>query len=67
MTPANAEAEAGLFFSSMLLYHFKYMQRIRSVLGQGTNKAINKTTTTKQSRDKLGNKQSLLVFRDLSR
>ena len=41
MTPASAEAEAGLFFSSLLLYHFKYMQIIRSVLGERTNKAIN--------------------------
>jgi len=40
MTPASAEAEVD-FFSSLLLYHFKYMQRIRSVLGHGTDKAIN--------------------------
>jgi hypothetical protein len=41
MTSASAEAEAGLFFSSLLLYYLNYMQRIRSVLGQGTNKTIN--------------------------
>lgn len=33
MTPASTEAN--LFFPSLLLYHSKYMQRIRSVLGQG--------------------------------
>ena len=27
MTPASAEAEAGLFFSSLLLYHSKYIQK----------------------------------------
>jgi hypothetical protein len=37
MTPAIVEAEVGLFFSSLLLYNSKYIQRIRSVLGQGTN------------------------------
>ena len=47
MTPASAEAEAGLFFSSLLLHHSRYMQRIELVLGQrqssqGTNKALNK-------------------------
>ena len=42
MTPACAEAEAGLFPSSLLLDHFKYMQIIRSVLGQGIHKLINK-------------------------
>jgi hypothetical protein len=42
MTPTSAEAEAGLFFPSLLLYNFKYMQIIRPVLGQGTNEAINK-------------------------
>ena len=40
MTPASAEAEAGLFFSSLLLDHFKYMPIIRSVLGQGIHKLI---------------------------
>lgn len=39
-SPASAEAEAGLLFSSLLLYHLKDMQ-IMSVLGQKTNKAIN--------------------------
>ena len=43
MTPACFEADTGLFFSSLLLYHSKYMQRIRSVLGQGTNKATKST------------------------
>jgi hypothetical protein len=33
MTPAGSEAESGLFFPSQLLYHFKYIQKIRSVLG----------------------------------
>lgn len=42
MTPAYSEAEAGLFFPSLLLYHFNYMQVIRSVLSQGTSKTINK-------------------------
>ena len=42
MTPASAEAEAGLFSSSLLLYYFKYMPIIRSVLGQGIHKLINK-------------------------
>jgi hypothetical protein len=32
MTPASAEAEAGLFFPSQLLYHSKYLQRIESGL-----------------------------------
>ena len=41
MAPASSEAKADLFFSSLLLYQSKYMQRIKSVLGQGTNKAIN--------------------------
>ena len=42
-TQAPAEPEVGLFFSSLFfLVYSKYMQRIRSVLGQGTNKAINK-------------------------
>jgi hypothetical protein len=41
MTPASAEAEASLFFCSLLLYYSKYMERIRSVQGQETNKAIN--------------------------
>lgn len=34
MTPAITKA--GLFISSLLLYHSRYMQRIRSVLGQKT-------------------------------
>jgi hypothetical protein len=42
MTPASAEAEVGLSFSSLLLYHFKYKPIIRSVLGQGIHKLINK-------------------------
>ena len=42
MTPDSAEAEAGLFFSSLLLYHFKYMPIIWSVLGQGIHKLISK-------------------------
>ena len=42
MTPASAKAEVDSLFSSLLLYQSKYMQRIKSVLGQGTNKAINK-------------------------
>ena len=33
MTPASSEAEVGLFFPNLLLYHFNYMQVIRSVLG----------------------------------
>ena len=41
MTPASVEAGAGLLFSSLLLYHSKYMQIIRSVIGPRTNKAIN--------------------------
>ena len=41
-TQTCAEAEVGLFFSSLFLCHSKYMQRIRSVFSQGTNKAINK-------------------------
>jgi hypothetical protein len=41
MTLATAEAKAGLFFSILLLIHFIYIQRIRSVLGQGINKAVN--------------------------
>jgi hypothetical protein len=41
VTPASTEAETCLFFSSLLLYNSKYMQRIRSVHSQGTNKAIN--------------------------
>ena len=44
ITPASAEAEAGVFFSSLILYYSKYLQIIRSVLGQGTNKAINKVS-----------------------
>ena len=40
MTPASAEAEVGLSFSSLLLYHFKYKPIIRSVLGQGIQKLI---------------------------
>ena len=40
--PGSAEAESGVFFSSLLLYHSKYMQIIRSVLGQGPNKEIKK-------------------------
>jgi hypothetical protein len=53
MTPASSEAEAGLFFfPSLLLYHYsKYMQRIRSVLGHGTNNAINKVQSTVVFRD----------------
>jgi hypothetical protein len=44
---ADAEAETGLFFSSLLLYHSRCMQRIGSVLdqrqsSQGTNKAWTK-------------------------
>ena len=41
LTPASSEAEAGLFFTNLLLYHFNYMQVIRSVLGWGTSKTIN--------------------------
>lgn len=40
MTPASAEAEVDLLFSSLLLYHSKYRQMIRAGLGQGINKAI---------------------------
>ena len=45
MTPASSET--GLFFSNLLLYHFNYIQVIRSsstinTNGQGTSKAINK-------------------------
>jgi hypothetical protein len=40
-TPASAEAEVGLFFISLLLYHFKSIPVIRSVLGQGTEKTVN--------------------------
>jgi hypothetical protein len=50
MTSAIAEAEAGLSFSSLPLYHSKHMQRIRSVLGQGTNKAIKPSLLIKVSR-----------------
>jgi hypothetical protein len=44
MTPASSEAKAGSFFSSLLFYHSRYMQRIWSVLkhkqnSQGANKA----------------------------
>jgi hypothetical protein len=46
VTPASAEAEAevGLCFPSLLLYHSRHMQRIGLVLdqrqsSQGTNKA----------------------------
>jgi hypothetical protein len=42
MTPACDEAEAGLFSSSLLLDHFKYMPIIRLVLGQGIHKLMNK-------------------------
>jgi hypothetical protein len=28
MTPARSEAEVGLLFSGLLLYHFKYMQNM---------------------------------------
>jgi hypothetical protein len=42
MTLSSAKAEVDSLFSSLLLYQSKYMQRIKSVLGQGTNKAINK-------------------------
>ena len=41
MTPARAKAEVDSLFSSLLLYQSKYMQRMKSVLGQATNKAIN--------------------------
>jgi hypothetical protein len=37
-----------LFFPSLLLYHFKYMQIIRSVLDQGTNKP--KTTNNQRKK-----------------
>ena len=46
MTPDSSEAEAGLFFfSSLLLYHSRYIHRIWSVLShkqscQGTKEAI---------------------------
>ena len=41
MTPASAPSDADSLCSSLLLYQSKYMQRIKSVLGQRTNKAIN--------------------------
>ena len=41
MTPNSSEAERGLFFSQSFIPFFKYMQIMRSVLGQGTNKALN--------------------------
>jgi hypothetical protein len=47
MTPTSAEAESGHSpppTPTLLLYHSKHMQRIRSILGQGTNKAINKNS-----------------------
>jgi hypothetical protein len=53
MAPASAEAEVGLFFSSLLLYPSRYVQRIWSVLGQVTNKAANKNS---QGTDKALNK-----------
>lgn len=37
MTPASTEASS--FFPKLILYHSKYMQRIGSVLDQGTSKA----------------------------
>ena len=45
MAPASTGAKAGLFFSSLLLYHSRYMQIIWSVLrckqsSQGTKKGI---------------------------
>jgi hypothetical protein len=41
MTPASSESEACLFFSKLPLYHFNYMQVIRSVVGYRTSKTIN--------------------------
>ena len=41
MTPASPETEVGLFFPTLLLYHFNYMRIIRSVLDWGTSKTIN--------------------------
>ena len=38
MTPASSEAEAGLFFPNLLLYHFNYMQLIKINQVQQYNK-----------------------------
>ena len=38
MTSASSEAEAGLFFPNLLLYHFNYMQVIRSSSIMNTNR-----------------------------
>jgi len=45
MTLASSEADLGFIFSSLLLYHLRYIQRIWPILrhkqsSQGTNKAI---------------------------
>ena len=48
MTPASTEAEAALFFPSLLLYHSRYMQRIGSVLRSKTKESrevVNKEIT----------------------
>jgi hypothetical protein len=37
MTPASSEAEAGLFFPNLLLYHFNHRQVIRSSITINTN------------------------------
>lgn len=46
MTPGSPEAEAGLYFPNLLLYHFNYMQVLRA---------------SSIMRNKQGNKQSPLI------
>jgi hypothetical protein len=41
MTPASSKAEAGLFFSSLLLYHFSLCKIIRSVLQGNKQNPLN--------------------------
>jgi hypothetical protein len=47
MAPASSEAEAGLFFPNLLLYHFNYTQIIRP----------SSTINTNSQGTKQGNKQ----------
>ena len=59
MTPASSEAEAGLIFPNLLLYHLNYMQVLRKYIQWGTSKTIN---TNSQGTSKTINKVPWLVF-----
>lgn len=53
MIPASFEAEEGFLFSSLLLYHFKYMQN-NKIRSGSRNKQGNKQNRINLSRGKSG-------------